>query len=64
MAWQALWRKEHHVDPYVVARAGKARAQHFGRRGDAAQAILVDVPDVANRRGCEPREIPVRVAAD
>jgi hypothetical protein len=42
MAWQALWRKEHHVDPYVVARAGEARAQHFGSRSDAAQAILVD----------------------
>jgi hypothetical protein len=42
MAWQAPWRKEHHVDPYVIARAGEARAQHFGGGGDAAQAILVD----------------------
>ncbi len=42
MAWQAPWRKEHHVDPYVIARAGEARAEHFGGGGDAAQAILVD----------------------
>jgi hypothetical protein len=42
MAWQAPWRKEHHVDPYVVARAGEARAQHFSGGGDAAQAVLVN----------------------
>jgi hypothetical protein len=42
MARQASWRKEHHVDPYVIARPGEARAQHFGGCGDAAQAILVD----------------------
>ena len=42
MAWQAPWRKEHHVDPYIVAWTGEARAQHFGGSGDAAQAILVD----------------------
>jgi hypothetical protein len=42
MAWQAPWRKEHHVDPYVIARIGEARAEHFGGGGDAAQAIMVD----------------------
>jgi len=42
MAWQAARRKEHHVDPDVVLRPGEARGEHFGRRGDAAQAILVD----------------------
>lgn len=42
MAWQAPWRKEHHVDPDIVARSGEARAQHFGGRSDAAQAIMVD----------------------
>jgi hypothetical protein len=42
MARQAPRRKEHHVDAYVVARAGEARAEHFGGGGDAAQAILVD----------------------
>ena len=42
MAWQAARRKEHHVDPDVVARPGEARAEHFGRGGDTAQAILVD----------------------
>ena len=42
MAWQAARRKEHHVDPDVVARPGEARGEHFGGRGDAAQAILVD----------------------
>jgi len=42
MAWQAPWRKEHHVDAYVIARTREARAQHFGRGGNAAQAVLVD----------------------
>ena len=42
MAWQAPWCKEHHVDANVVARAGEARSEHFGRRGDAAQPVLVD----------------------
>ena len=42
MAWQTPRRKEHHVDPYVIARTGEARAEHFGRRGNSAQAIWVD----------------------
>jgi hypothetical protein len=42
MARQAPWRKEHHVDAYVIARPGKARSQHFGGSSDAAKAILVD----------------------
>ena len=42
MAWQAPRRKQHHVDPYIVARPGEAMSEHFGRRRDAAQAILVD----------------------
>ena len=42
MAWQAPWCKEHHVDANVVAWAGEARSEHFGRRGDAAQPVLVD----------------------
>jgi len=42
MARQAPWRKEHHVDADVIARSGEARTEHFGRRRDAAQAILVD----------------------
>jgi len=42
MARQAPWRKEHHVDADIIARARKARAQHFGGSGDAAQAIVVD----------------------
>lgn len=42
MAWQAPWRKEHHVDADIVARSGEAWAQHFGCRRDAAEAILVD----------------------
>ena len=42
MARQAPWRKEHHVDAYVIARPRKARPQHFGSGSDAAQAILVD----------------------
>ena len=42
MARQAPWRKEHHVDAYVIARAGEARAQHFGGRGDPAQAPGID----------------------
>lgn len=42
MAREAPWRKEHDVDPYIVARTREAWAQHFGCRRDAAQAILVD----------------------
>ena len=42
MARQAPWRKEHHVDAYVIAWPGKARSQYFGGCRDAAQAILVD----------------------
>lgn len=42
MARQAARRKEHHVDPYGVARPGEARTEHFGGRGDAAQPIFVD----------------------
>ena len=42
MARQAPWRKEHHVDAYVIARPGKARPQHFGGGSNAAKAILVD----------------------
>jgi hypothetical protein len=42
MAWQAPWRKEHHVDANVVAGTREARAQHFGGRSDTAQAIMID----------------------
>ncbi len=42
MAWQAPWRKEHHVDADIVARPGEARPQHFGGGGNAAQAMMVD----------------------
>ncbi len=42
MARQAARRKEHHVDPDVVARAREARGEHFGGRGDAAEAVWVD----------------------
>jgi len=42
MAWQAPWRKKHHVDADIVAWSREARAQHFGGCSDAAQAILVD----------------------
>ena len=42
MAWEAPGRKEHHVDPYVIARSGEARAQHFGGGGNAAEAIVID----------------------
>ena len=42
MAWQTPRRKQHHVDPYVIAWPGEARPQHFGRRRDTTQAILVD----------------------
>ena len=42
MAWQASRRKEHHVDADIVARSCEARAQYFGGRSDAAQAIMID----------------------
>jgi len=42
MARQAPRRKEHHVDADVVARPREARAEHFGGRGDAAQAVRID----------------------
>ena len=42
MARQAPWRKEHHVDAYVIARPRKARPQYFSGGSDAAKAILVD----------------------
>ncbi len=42
MARQAARRKEHHVDPYGVARPGEARTEHFRGRRDAAQPIFID----------------------
>jgi hypothetical protein len=42
MAWQALWCKEHHIDADIVTRSSEAWAEHFGRRSDAAQAIMID----------------------
>ncbi len=51
---QPIWAGLIHEDVQIT---------EFNNRVDP-QAILVDMPDAANRQDCEPREIPVRAAAD
>src|SRR3546814_18868713 len=42
MARHAPRRKQHHIDSDRIVRPGKARAEHFRRRRDAAQPIFAD----------------------
>ena len=51
---QPIWAGLIHEDVQIT---------EFNNRVDP-QAILVDMPDAANRQDCEPREIPVRTTAD